>query len=162
MPIGRGVDIVREASQGAVYQFGIEPCFQGVILGAWLHRRLSILSASAFRAGEEAATGAAIQRHTDLEVKADFETQLLADFDKLFLSRIRKASVFIDAKLLKFQKANIGRAPERWNYRLVQTFASEELREKWRAHADHKIAWHAAIEKHVGTPFIAFFFDSRE
>ncbi len=121
----------------------------------------SILTASAFSAGAEAAAGSAIQLHTDLEVKADSETQLLADFDKLFLPRIRKAPGFIDAKLLKFRKANIGTAPERYNYRLVQTFASEELREKWTAHADHKIAWHTAIEKHVKTPFIAYLFDSR-
>ncbi len=106
-----------------------------------------------------AAASPAIQLHTDLEVKAGSEQQLLADFEKLFLPRIRKAPGFIDAKLLKFRRANIGTAPERYNYRLVQTFSSEELREKWTLNPDHKVAWHTAIEKHVRTPFIAYLYD---
>lgn len=121
----------------------------------------SILTAGAFGAVADGATPGAIQLHTDLEVKPDSEKQLLADFEKLFLPRIRKAPGFIDAKLLKFRKANIGTAPERYNYRLVQTFTSEELREKWTTNPDHKIAWHTAIERHVKTPFIAFLFDAR-
>ena len=102
-----------------------------------------------------------IQLHTDLEVKTESERQLLSDFEKLFLPRIRKAPGFIDAKLLKFRKANIGEPHARYNYRLVQTFTTEELREKWTINPDHKIAWHTAIEKHVKTPFIAYLFDAR-
>ncbi len=116
-------------------------------------------------AGSAVSAGAApkqgIQLHTDLEVKAHSEQQLLADFEKLFLPRIRKAPGFIDARLLKFRKATVGQAPERYNYRLIQTFSTEELREKWTMHPDHKIAWHTAIEKHVQTPFVAYLYDLR-
>jgi len=90
----------------------------------------SILTAGAFSAFADAATRAAIQPHTVLEVKLDAEKQLLAHFEKLFLPWIKKAPGFIDAKLLQSGKANIGTAPERYNNRLVQTLASEELREK--------------------------------
>jgi len=121
----------------------------------------TILTAGAFSAAADAVTMGTIQLHTDLEVKLDAEKQLLADFEKLFLPRIKKAPGFIDAKLLKFRKANIGTTPERYNYRLVQTFASEELREQWTTNPDHKIAWHTAIERHVKTPFIAYLFEMK-
>jgi heme-degrading monooxygenase HmoA len=123
--------------------------------------RLSAFGIAGAAAPLASAATPAIQLHTDLEVKAGSEAQLLSDFEKLFLPRIRKAPGFVDAKLLKFRKANIGQAPDRYNYRLVQTFTSEELREKWTVHEDHKIAWHTAIEKHVKTPFIAFLYDVR-
>lgn len=86
---------------------------------------------------------------------------MLDDFDKRFLPNIRKAPGFIDAKLLKFRRANIGKAPERYNYRLVQTFDSEENREKWTHAEAHKVAWHEALEAYVKTPFIAYLYDIR-
>ena len=119
----------------------------------------SILAACGLTAA--AAPVSTIQLHTDLEVRADSERQLLLDFENLFLPRIRKAPGFKDAKLLKFRKANIGEPPARYNYRLVQTFTTEELREKWTTNPDHKTAWHTVIEKHVKTPFIAYLFDAR-
>ena len=123
--------------------------------------RVSTLLAAGAVNSAVAAPSHGIQLHTDLEVKAQSEQRLLADFDKLFLPRIRKAPGFVDARLLKFRKANVGQAPDRYNYRLVQTFTTEELREKWSTHADHKIAWHTAIEKHVQTPFVAYLYDVR-
>lgn len=100
-----------------------------------------------------------IQLHTDLNVKLEEEKQLLEDFKKKYLPRVRKAPGFIDAQLLKFRKANIGEAPTGHNYRLVQTFASEELREKWTVAEGHKIAWHEALESHVKVPFTAYLYE---
>jgi heme-degrading monooxygenase HmoA len=92
-------------------------------------------------------------------VKPGSEQKLLDDFDKLFLPRIRKAPGFIDAKLVRFVKANVGAAPERYNYRLIQIFESEALREKWLQMEEHKVAWHTAIESHVQTPFVAYLYE---
>ena len=74
-----------------------------------MKRRNLMKAFVALGAGSAAASAASlkpIQLHTDLEVKPEAEKQLLEDFDKLFLPRIRKAPGFIDAKLLKFRKAN--------------------------------------------------------
>ena len=101
----------------------------------------------------------AIQLHTDVHVKAESEQALLDDFYKRYLPRIRKAPGFIEAKLLKFRKANIGKAHPHHNYRLVQVFESEALREKWTTAEGHKVAWHEAIEAHLKTPFDAMLFE---
>jgi heme-degrading monooxygenase HmoA len=124
-------------------------------------RALMGASAAAVFAGGplDAQADPPIQLHTDLAVKPQSETQLYADFEKLFLPRIRKAPGFVEAKLLRFRRANVGAAPERYNHRLVQVFTTEELREKWTVHPDHKVAWHEAIEKHVETPFAAYLYD---
>jgi heme-degrading monooxygenase HmoA len=125
-----------------------------------MKRRVAVQSMFALGAAQTLSAAAPpIQLHTDLQVKPESEKQLLADFEKLFLPRIRKAPGFVEAKLLKFRRANVGPSPDRYNYRLVQIFSSEELREKWTAHEDHKIAWHTAIEKHVKTPFVAYLYD---
>lgn len=100
-----------------------------------------------------------IQLHTEMHVKIEEEKQLIDDFHKLYLPRIRKAPGFIDAKLLKFKQANIGKAHAHHNYRLVQIFESEELREAWTKMEDHKIAWHKALESHFKVPFDAFVFE---
>ncbi len=97
-----------------------------------------------------------IELHTDLHVKLEEEEQLIKDFHALYLPRIQKAPGYVDARLLKFDSATIGKAPEFYNYRLVQVFETEELRDKWTVHPDHKIAWHTALEAHVKTPFIAY------
>ena len=102
---------------------------------------------------------APIQLHTDLHVKLEEELQLLADFHNLFLPRIRKAPGFIDARLLKFKQANVGKAHPHFNYRLVQIFESEQLREAWTKAEGHKVAWHKAIEPHVKVPFDAFLYE---
>ena len=122
-------------------------------------RKLLFVSSALAAAAAAPPEDIAIQFHTDLEVKPGSEAALLADFDRLFLPRIRRSAGFVDARLLKFRRANVGSAPERYNYRLVQIFRSEELHEKWTVHADHKIAWHEAIEKHVRTPFVAYLYD---
>ncbi len=101
----------------------------------------------------------AIQLHTDIHVKLDEEKQLLEDFHKLYLPLVKKHRGFIDAKLLKFRQANVGKPPEHYNYRLVQIFETEELREQWRKSEDHKIGWHKAIESHLKVPFIAYLYD---
>jgi len=109
----------------------------------------------------QAEPGNSIQLHTDLAVPSEKEASLLADFEKRFLPLIRKAPGFIDAKLLKFRQANVGKAPERYNYRLVQIFESEEKREVWTKNPAHKIAWHEALEPYVQTPFVAYLYDIR-
>jgi heme-degrading monooxygenase HmoA len=100
-----------------------------------------------------------IQLHTDLHVKPEEEARLLEDFHALYLPRISKAPGFIEARLLKFRRANVGKAPEHFNYRLVQIFETEELRDAWTTAEGHKIAWHEAIESHVKVPFIAYLYD---
>ena len=102
---------------------------------------------------------APIQLHTDIHVKAEEEKQLIDDFHKLYLPRIRKAQGFIGAKLLKFKQSNIGTAPDHINYRLIQVFETEALREQWSVHPDHKVAWHQAIESHLKVPFTAWVFE---
>ena len=99
-----------------------------------------------------------IQLHTDMHVKPEEEQQLIKDFHNLYLPAVKKAPGFIDATLVKFVKANIGKAHEHHNYRLVQVFETEELREKWTLMEGHKVAWHKAIESHVKVPFIAYLF----
>ena len=116
----------------------------------------SVIAAPAALMAQPGKGGLPIELHTDLHVKLEEEAQLLKEFHDLYLPRIRKAPGFVSAKLLKFENANIGKAPEHYNYRMVQVFQTEELREKWTLHEDHKIAWHKAIESHVQVPFIAF------
>jgi heme-degrading monooxygenase HmoA len=128
-------------------------------------RRRTLLKSAIASAGVAAAAPAAtsgrrpIQLHTDLHVKLEEEQQLIDDFHKLYLPRIRKAPGFIDAKLVKFVKANIGTAPEHYNYRLIQVFETEEQRHAWTLMEDHKIGWHKAIESHVKVPFIAYLYE---
>lgn len=114
---------------------------------------------AAHSAIEAAPAKRSIQLHTDLQVKPGSESKLIDDFHNLFLPRIRKAPGFVDAKLVRFVKANVGSAPVRYNYRLIQIFESEELREKWLLMEEHKIAWHQAIESHVQTPFVAYLYE---
>ncbi len=120
----------------------------------------SVIAASAAgtTVGAAPKSGKAIQLHTDLHVKLEEEQQLLEDFHKLYLPAIRKAPGFIDAKLVKFVKANIGKAPEHYNYRMIQVFETEEQREKWTLMEGHKVGWHTAIERHVQVPFIAYLY----
>lgn len=119
----------------------------------------SALTAAAPPLEAQGAKKSPIQLHTDLHVKVESEQQLLSDFHKLYLPRIRKAPGFIDAKLLKFKQANVGKAHPHFNYRLVQIFETEALREAWTKNEAHKIAWHSAIEAHVKVPFDAFLYE---
>jgi len=116
-----------------------------------------VLAAAAAPAVPAAGPGP-IQLHTDIHVKAGHEQKLLDDFHNLFLPRIRKAPGFIDAKLIKFVKANVGKAHPHFNYRLVQVFESEQQREAWSVAEGHKIAWHTAIESHLQVPFDAYLY----
>ena len=119
-----------------------------------------LAAAAAAAPGAAAAAGPGpIHLHTDVHVKAGEEKQLIEDFHKLFLPRISKAPGFIDAKLVKFVKANVGKAHPHHNYRLIQVFQSEALREAWSTADGHKVAWHTAIESHLKTPFDAFLFE---
>ena len=121
----------------------------------------SLLAASAasFSPHEARAATNPIQLHTDIHVKAEEEKKLLEDFHKLFLPRIKKAPGFIDAKLIKFVKANVGKNNPHYNYRLVQIFESEAQREAWSTAEGHKVAWHQAIESHLKVPFDAFVYE---
>ncbi|MFN0106671.1 MAG: antibiotic biosynthesis monooxygenase, partial [Bryobacteraceae bacterium] len=118
-----------------------------------------LLAAGAAAPAFAAAAGPGpIHLHTDVHVKAGEEAKLIDDFHKLFRPRIRKAPGFIDAKLVKFVKANVGKAPTHTNYRLIQVFESEALREAWTTVDGHKLAWHTAIESHLKVPFDAYLF----
>lgn len=123
------------------------------------HSLLAASAASFALPTEAQAATNPIQLHTDIHVKAEEEKQLLEDFHKLFLPRIKKAPGFIDAKLIKFVKANVGKINPHFNYRLVQVFETEALREAWSTAEGHKVAWHQAIESHLKVPFDAFVYE---
>ncbi|MSV27775.1 MAG: hypothetical protein EXQ52_03395 [Bryobacterales bacterium] len=120
---------------------------------------LAVSTLAGAAAPASAAAKNPIQLHTDMHVKIEEEKQLLDDFHKLFLPRIRKAPGFIDAKLLKFTQANVGKPHPHYNYRLIQVFETEERREAWRKTEPHKIAWHQAIESHLKIPFDALVYE---
>lgn len=120
----------------------------------------ALLAGTAVAAAKPSGNGP-IQLHTDMHVKLEEEQQLLSDFEKLYLPAVRKAPGFIDAKLLKFEKATIGKAPEHFNYRLIQVFATEEQRVAWTLAEGHKTGWHVAIEKHLKVPFDAYLYSTK-
>lgn len=85
--------------------------------------------------------GNGIQLHTDFLVDLAREDEFLRAFRDEFLPNIRGTPGFIDAKLLKLRRANVGDQPTALNYRLAQTFESEELREAWTVAPGHARAW---------------------
>lgn len=95
-----------------------------------------------------------VHLHDDFEVPPANEKKLLDNFRKILLPQISKAPGFLNAQLLKFRQANVGERPARYNYRLIQVFASEQHREQWTYSEPHKDAW-PAIERPIKLPFTA-------
>jgi heme-degrading monooxygenase HmoA len=112
-----------------------------------MNRRQSLKLLSAAVAG--AAPARPVQLHIDLEVDPAKEKDLVAAFRNVFRPAIRRQPGFVEVRLLKLRGAVAGGAPEGLGYRLLISFESEELRQKWVASADHQQAW-PEIEKTLG------------
>lgn len=118
---------------------------------------------AAFAAGATAIPAAAaanpIQLHVNLEVDPAKEAEFAANFKKIFQPTIRKQNGFVEVKLLKFRKAMVGSGPGAFNYRLLISFQTEELREKWVASADHQVAWPTLEKCLKGAKYVPWLYD---
>ena len=107
-----------------------------------------------------------IQLHTDFLVNLDREEEFLNAFRNEWLPRVRKAPGFIEGKMLKLRKANVGEAPTQVNYRICQTFETEEQRIAWSESEEHHKCW-PLLEKPLNRPpgtkwlFTAYLFDEQ-
>jgi hypothetical protein len=82
-----------------------------------------------------------IQIHVDLSVDPSKEEQMLRDFETHFRPAAAQFVGYKDVKIVKLQKAFVGRAPAGVNYRFVLRYESEELRQKWIASDIHQEVW---------------------
>jgi len=92
-------------------------------------------------ANAQAAAAHPIVLYVDMVVNPAKEKDLIRMFHNDFLPTAKKHEGFIDLKIVKLRTALQGTAPAGMNYRFQLTFASEELRQKWIASADHKRVW---------------------
>lgn len=128
-----------------------------------MNRRRSLKTLAALTAGAaalpvEAAAGP-IQLHVNLEVDPAKEAEFTANFKKTFQPTIRKQAGFVDVKLLKFRQAMVGGGPGAFNYRLLISFQTEELRQKWVASADHQQAWPTLEKCLKGAKYVPWLYD---
>jgi hypothetical protein len=101
----------------------------------------TLLAAGAATLLPAAAPEHPIQLHVDLQVDPAKEREMLHNFRTVFKPTAEKHQGYIDVKMIKLRKALMGSAPAGLNYRFVLTYASEELRLKWVASADHQRVW---------------------
>jgi heme-degrading monooxygenase HmoA len=96
----------------------------------------------------------AIQLHVDLDVDAMLEQQLLGAFRDTFSPAIRTQPGFLDVRLLKrrSEQADL-------NYRLLISFESEELRQRWVASDLHQEVWPAIERTLKGGKYVATLYD---
>ncbi len=117
-----------------------------------MNRRNTLKTLAAAAAGSAAipadAAANPIQLHVDLEVDMAKEKEMLNNFKTTFRPAISRQPGFVDVKLMKLRKALMGNAPGSFNYRLLISFQTEELRLKWVASDDHQKAW-PTIEKNL-------------
>jgi len=118
---------------------------------------LAAASAAAMLPVEAAMT--AIQLHVELEVDPKKEATLASTFKKTFEPTIRKQAGFVDVKLLKFRKAMAGAGPGKFNYRLLISFQTEDLRLKWVASADHQRVWPEMEKNLTGQKYLPWLYD---
>jgi heme-degrading monooxygenase HmoA len=100
-----------------------------------------------------------IQLHVDLEVDPAKEKELLAAFRTQFEPTIRKQQGFVDVKLMKFRTAVAGKQPAGMSYRLLISFQTEELRQKWVASDDHQRVWPKMEANLKGQKYIVLLYD---
>jgi heme-degrading monooxygenase HmoA len=128
-----------------------------------MNRRKSIHTLAAASAAAmfplEAAPVNAIQLHVDLEVDPAKEKTLVATFKSTFEPTIRKQKGFVDVKLLKFRQDMTGKPPGRFNYRLLISFQTEELRQQWVASADHQRVWPEMEKNLTGQKYVPLLYD---
>ncbi|MBI3208589.1 MAG: hypothetical protein HYZ37_06775 [Candidatus Solibacter usitatus] len=122
-----------------------------------MNRRKTLhLVAAAAALSLEGAMAEPIQLHVDLEVDPAKEADLKKNFAQTFRPVISKQSGFVDVKLLKIRKPEAG---AKMIYRLLISFQTEELRQKWVASDDHQRVW-PAIEKNLtGKKFSGVLYD---
>ena len=115
-------------------------------------------------AGRQTARG--IQLHTDFLVDPEREQEFVGAWRDEWLPRVSRAPGFIEGRLLKLRRANVGDPPTQLNYRLVQVFESEELRHAWSEAPAHAGAW-PPLERPLRLPpgtrwlFTALLFDEQ-
>lgn len=66
---------------------------------------------------------------------------MVNNFKTIFKPTISRQQGFVDVKLMKLSKAAAGKGPGDANYRLLISFQTEALREKWVASDDHQRVW---------------------
>lgn len=98
-----------------------------------------------------AGTARGVQLHTDFLVDSDREAEFVAAWRDQWLPRVSRAPGFIEGRLLKLRRANVGDPPTQLNYRLIQVFESEELRHRWSEAPEHAGAW-PPLEGPLRTP----------
>lgn len=99
-----------------------------------------------------------IQLHVDLEVDPAKEADLVKTFQTVFRPTISRQPGFVDVKLLKLRSIAVG-SPSAPRWRLLISFTTEELRQKWVATEDHQRAW-PQMEKNLrGAKFSAALYD---
>ena len=112
------------------------------------------------------AKGRGIQLHTDFLVDPAREQEFVDAWRNEWLPRVQKAQGFVEGRLLKLRKANVGDPPTQLNYRLIQVFESEEARDAWSKTEIHHEAW-PLLEKPLNRPpgtkwlFTAYLFDEQ-
>lgn len=116
-----------------------------------MNRRDSLKLAAGAAAGAAAQPPAAIQLHVDLAVDPAHEKELVQNFRTIFRPAISRQPGFVDVKLLLLRSAVAGTAPAGPAYRLLISFQTEELRQKWVATDDHQRAW-PSIQKTLRGP----------
>ena len=121
---------------------------------------LQALAATPLVSGAAPAAGKPIQLHVDLEVDPAKEDELAANFERVFRPAISRQPGFVEVKLLKLRNALAGTPPPNMRYRLIISFQTEELRQKWVATDDHQAAWPEIEKTLTGAKYTAFLYDA--
>lgn len=123
-------------------------------------RYLTTMAAATLGAGVAGAAAAMpIVLLVDMNVDPAREKEMLGNYRSTFRPAIRKQPGFVDVKLLKLRTEIAGKAPAEMNYRLLISFQTEELRQKWVATETHQQVW-PAIEKTLrGVKYLVLLYD---
>lgn len=105
------------------------------------------------------AAAQAIHLHVDLFVDPSREKEMVANFHKVFKPAISRQPGFVEVRLVKLREVKFGQPPAPPKYRLLISFQTEQLREKWVASADHQKAWPAIESTLTGQKFTAVLYD---
>jgi heme-degrading monooxygenase HmoA len=124
-------------------------------------RRNSLLAlvATGMAAVPAFPTSPAIHLHVDLFVDPNREQEMVDNFHKIFKPAISRQPGFVEVRLVKLREVKFGQPPAPPKYRLLISFQTEELRQKWVASADHQKAWPAIEKTLTGQKFTAVLFD---
>ena len=100
-----------------------------------------------------------IQLHVDLIVASGREGELETVYRQHFEPTIRRQPGFVQVKLLKLRSEIAGKAPPGSRYRLIISFQTEELRQKWVASQDHQRVWPLMEKNLTGEKYRALLYD---